>query len=177
MQPDPAAAVHEAPAAALDQLGLLAGALAKAQGEFPAIPKEKTAHIKSDKANYTYRYAELGAILSACRPALSKHALAITQIITNGNLITWLLHEAGGRLESVIPIPTFNLPQALGSWLTYMRRYTVSALLGVAAEDDDDGAAAQDHQVPEQRRERPTPTRPTDPTPTEARDALCPCRP
>lgn len=166
--PPQPAATHGSP----DQLGLLAGALAKAQAELPTIPRTKTATIRSEKANYTYQYAELGNILALARPVLGKHGLAVTQLMVDHKLITWLMHEAGGRLESILDIPTFNLPQALGSWLTYMRRYTISALLGIAPEDDDDGSVAQDNpplpHMPAPRPPKPAPI----PTPAQQRDDI-----
>ena len=56
-------------------------ALAKAQGEFPPIPREKTVTVKTKTGgSYSFAYAPLDAILSACRPVLAKNGLAITQL-------------------------------------------------------------------------------------------------
>lgn len=125
----------------------LAEALALAQGEFPAIEKERTAQIKSDKASYSYSYADLADILAAVRKPLSSHGLSVVQPITWAGgapwLITRLLHSSGEWLESSYRLDTYERPQEMGSGITYARRYALTALLGIAAEEDDDGAAAQ----------------------------------
>lgn len=122
----------------------LNAALAAAQGEFPRITKSSEAKL----GTYSYSYASLDVILDKCRPVLSKHGLAIVQLLEgdeNGPALrTELRHAAGGVLGSSFPLPTLpQKPQELGSLLTYLRRYALVALLGVAAEDDDDGAQAQ----------------------------------
>jgi hypothetical protein len=117
-------------------------ALAAAQGEFQPIVKDKTV----DTGSYSYSYASLDKILAACRPALTKHGLAIVQQLEhNGQpaLRTELRHKDGGVVSSSFPLP--RMPesiQQLGSLLTYLRRYTITALLGIAAEEDDDGRQA-----------------------------------
>jgi hypothetical protein len=63
---------------------------------------------------------------------------------TNGlSLVTVLMHKIGQWFRSDMPLPLGVPPQELGSFITYYRRYALSAMLGIAAEDDDDGAAAQ----------------------------------
>jgi len=134
----------------------LNAALAKAQGEFPAIPKDKTVTAGS----YTFSYATLDAILAACRPALTKHGLAIVQQLEhNGqpSIRTELRHAEGGCISSSFPLPRMpETPQQLGSLVTYLRRYTITALLGIAAEEDDDGnQAAQPEKASPERPWRP----------------------
>lgn len=118
----------------------LVAALAAAQAEFPTIPKNHTnPHFKS-------RYADLSDVLAAVRPVLAKHGIALVQPLrwtdAGLELVTALL-KGDERLESSMPLPVDAKPQDLGSRLTYLRRYSLCALLGVAAEDDDDGNAAQ----------------------------------
>lgn len=123
----------------LEQLAALNGALAAAQGEFPAISRDKEVSTGS----YSFRYAELGAILNAVRPVLSKHGLAITQPLEDGVIRTELRHEGGGVLSATFPFPyTPETPQALGSLITYLRRYCLVSLLGIASDDDDDAGQA-----------------------------------
>ena len=55
----------------------IATALAAAQGEYPPIKKERTANVKSDKGGYEYKYADIGDVLAATLPVLSKHGLAL----------------------------------------------------------------------------------------------------
>jgi hypothetical protein len=124
-----------------DTMGLLAKALATAQGEI------KTA--KKDAANpfYKSKYATLAGIWDVCREPLSKNGLAVTQPteITDGGvvvLITRLLHSGGGEISSRYPVvPVKNDPQGYGSAMTYARRYCLASIVGVAA-DDDDGEGA-----------------------------------
>jgi ERF superfamily len=123
----------------------LNAALAKAQGEFPSIPKDRTVSTGS----YTFSYAPLDTILGVCRPILTKHGLAITQLLEqNGSgrpsIRTELRHSGGGMVGASFPLPQVpDSPQKLGSLLTYLRRYAIVALLGIATEDDDDGQQAE----------------------------------
>lgn len=126
------------------------GALAAAQAEFPAIAKTHTATVASDKGKYTYNYADLADILAAVRPVLAKHGLAVTQpveLLESGKLMlrTSVCHKDGSAIHSTMPIPHMEgRPQQFGSTLTYARRYALSSLIGIATEEDDDAAAAQD---------------------------------
>jgi len=132
---------------ARDGTGQIAKALATAQGKFLPVGKDKTAKIDSAKGRYSYSYADLASILAAVRPALGENGLAIVQIIawSEGHswLVTRLLHSSGQSIESTYPLREYDRPQEMGSALTYARRYSLTALLGIAAEEDDDGAAAQ----------------------------------
>lgn len=124
----------------------LAAALAAAQGKFPKIVKTKVAKIESTKGSYSYKYADLADILEAVRPALVEQNLAVSQplVFEDGHL--WvtavLLHASGEWIESRYPIKAEGRPQETGSLITYARRYTVGALLGIATDEDDDGSSA-----------------------------------
>jgi hypothetical protein len=137
-----------------DEEKALNAALAKAQGEFPQIHKTQTA----DAGSYTYQYVDLATILAAVRPVLAKNGLALVQRLEQGGtgpaIRTELRHSQGAVIAASFPIgerPTN--PQQLGSLLTYLRRYAVQAMLGIAAEDDDGqsvaSAPAADPQVAE----------------------------
>lgn len=128
-------------------------ALAAAQGQFPAVLKDRKATVKSDKGSYSYSYANLADVLAAVRPVLSAHQIAVIQHIEpngSGLLLRTALRGYGEALESLMPVTTGpTAPQALGSALSYYRRYALMALVGVAAEeDDDDGAEAGRHPPP-----------------------------
>ena len=119
-----------------EQIDELAGALAKAQGMMEnAIMNRVNPHFKS-------KYADLAAIFDAARKPLSANGLAIVQTIGNGVLHTRLLHTSGQWIASEHPLPMSGKPQEIGSALTYARRYSLSALLGIAADEDDDANAA-----------------------------------
>jgi len=117
----------------------LASAFIKAQAKFPQIPKNKTANI----GKYTYKYADLPDILDAVIPVLNKHGLGIIQRPDGESLVTSIIHESGEMMHGTIPLPSKTSPQELGSWLTYLRRYSLTAMLGIAADEDDDAGSAQ----------------------------------
>lgn len=128
-----------------DSIGELAKALSQAQAEFPDIRKTKTANTGS----YSYNYADLADILDAVRPTLSKHGLSVSQLLSgNGTLTltTMLMHASGeyigSEYEATVDEGRLKGQQAVGSALTYVRRYSLTGLLGVASEDDDDGRSA-----------------------------------
>lgn len=119
----------------------LATALAKAQAEIKPALKD------TDNPFFKSKYADLASVQSACIPHLTKNGLSVVQSITvigeNTFLVTTLLHSSGQWMKSLAPVkPTKNDPQGLGSALTYMRRYSLAALAGVAQEDDDGNAAS-----------------------------------
>jgi hypothetical protein len=123
----------------------LTAALAAAQAAFPSIAKTKTAQVRSDKGNYSYGYADLADVLAAVRPVLAAHGLALVQQtqtgrVDNGVLLTTTLrHVGGGRVDSEVVIgQSSSNPQQFGGALTYLRRYEVVTLLGIAAEEDMD---------------------------------------
>lgn len=121
-----------------DQVNELAGALAKAQSEM------KLAGLDAQNPYFKSRYADFASIVRASRPALSKYGLAVTQqliIEDDGQMIllTRLLHSSGQMLESKMRIvPSKNDLQTLGSTITYAKRYSYSAIVGVVASDEDD---------------------------------------
>ena len=121
-------------------IGAIAAALAKAQASFkPAIKDASNPFFKS-------KYVDLAGAIDACRDALSSNGLAIVQSTDAGEkmtLHTTLIHSSGEWISSTYPInPQKSDPQGIGSAVTYARRYSMMALVGLAAEDDD-GEAAQ----------------------------------
>jgi hypothetical protein len=121
-------------------LGELAIALAKAQMEF--LPVVKNREVKAG-GRYSFRYADLQALLEATRPALSANGLTIVQTVGDGELTTMLLHASGAYISSSAKFPTDGNMQEMGKNITYMRRYQYSAMLSLASEDDNDGAGEQ----------------------------------
>ena len=94
------------------------------------------------------RYAFLDSIMDACRQALIKNNVLLTQYpipAENGNLalVSKLIHADTGQYQasiSMIPLQK-NDAQALGSAFMYGRRYALSSMLGITAEENDDGNA------------------------------------
>lgn len=127
----------------MDALDKIAPALMAAQGELTNPIKSHTAQA----GKRIYRYAVLSEIIDLIKPVLLKHKLAYTQLVTyNGamcSLVTRLIHESGQFLESSYPLMKDAAPQDMGSAITYARRYALCAIVGIAADEDDDGKAAQ----------------------------------
>jgi ERF superfamily protein len=130
-----------------DSIKELAGALSKGQGEFPTIAKNRTANVPMKAGGkYSYRYADLADVISAIAPVLAKNGLSISQAptIIDSKLVleTTLMHASGEWMTSVYPLQSYDRPQEMGSEITYARRYTLTSILGIHAEEDDDGAIA-----------------------------------
>jgi hypothetical protein len=95
------------------------------------------------------RYADLSAVRDAIVPVFAKHGLAILQApntdeFSGFHLETRLIHESGEEIVWTFPLPAeVNKMQQIGSAITYARRYTLSAIAGIASEEDDDANAAQ----------------------------------
>ena len=131
------------------EIDKLAAALAKAQGEIEAA--------KKDSANpfYKSKYADLASVWDAIRVPLSKNGLSIIQDpyskIGVVGCYTTLLHSSGQYTRSNLEVPVGKQDaQGYGSAITYVRRYQLQAIAGVAPEDDDGNAASgQGKQAPQ----------------------------
>jgi hypothetical protein len=124
----------------------LSAALAKAQGAIRAAPKEGEA--SGMRPGLTYHYATLADVWSACRAALAANGLAVVQsprlTTTSVEVETLLAHSSGQWLSSLLEVPLAQrTAHAIGSAITYARRYSLAAMVGVVADDDDDAQAAQ----------------------------------
>lgn len=116
--------------------------------------------IEKDAANtfFKSKYAPLDAIIDHVKPILTKHGLAVMQLPggDGDNVIikTMLIHESGEWLESdpMKMKPVKNDPQAMGSAVTYARRYSLAAVLNLSiGDEDDDGNNATRNDDPVQR--------------------------
>jgi hypothetical protein len=144
-----------------EQLNELAKALAVAQGEFPKIAATETGKVqgegKKGAYEYTYKYADLAGVVETVQPILSKHGLSVAQFISvtesgKDTLTTWLMHESGQFITSSMRLYLKkDDSQAQGSAVTYARRYSYCAALGLVVDEDDDGqraTAAKVHSSP-----------------------------
>lgn len=129
----------------------LAEALAAFQAEAPTFTKGKTAKVKMKTGGeYSYKYADLSDILPVVSPLLAKYGLSWSSKparAEDGQLVLRyrLLHTSGETDGDEMPlgVDPHCKPQELGSAITYMRRYAMTAQLNIATEEDDDGKAAQ----------------------------------
>lgn len=141
------------------ELDKIAPALVSALGEMPTIPKTEEAKIASTKGNYGYRYADLAGYLDAVRPVLARHSLAVLQPVTLADglpvVTTIVLHSSGQWVRSSMAMRVEGgNAQAVGSAITYARRYALGAVLSIAT-DDDDGKAASTPRPQQQRQAGP----------------------
>ena len=124
-----------------DQINELAKALAQAQGEM------KNARLNKQNPHFKSRYADLAEIRDTVTPALSKHGIAVAHGMDASDngivVVTRLIHASGQWIESRFPI-AYDKPQTMGSAITYGRRYNLSAITNIAADDDDDANSAND---------------------------------
>lgn len=118
---------------------------------------EKTQEVKvrgktkeGKSYEYSYFFAPMPQIVDACRPKLEKNGLALFQSIESIDghpaIVTTIMHASGQWVSSdpLIMHPAQSDPQSVGGAITYGRRYSLSAMLGLAADEDDD-AHGQTH--------------------------------
>src|SRR6266508_2062060 len=140
-------------------VGALAAALAKAQAEIEGASKDRVnPHFKAS-------YATLASVWDACRSALAKNGLAVVQSpVSEGSTVTvytTIMHASGEWMRSALSASARDgTPQSIGSAITYLRRYSLAAMVGVAPEDDDgnDAQPPRFDQAPP-RQQQPPPAR------------------
>ena len=113
-----------------------------------SFQKNVTDPKKDKMVNYgktKFTYADLDSVLKAVRPLLAEQGLSFTQIpVANENMVgvnTIIMHSSGQYIESdpfLVPAKQQDA-QGYGSCMTYAKRYSLSALLGISADEDDDG--------------------------------------
>lgn len=139
-----------------EMVSTFAAAFVAAQQQIEGAVKDKTnPHFKT-------QYADLSAVMEACKGALNAQGIAILQTPApsdTGTLAidTVLMHKSGEWVSgrTVIPLPK-NDPQGYGSAMTYARRYSLASMVGVCPEDDD-GEGAMPQRGQQQRRQDPAP--------------------
>jgi len=118
-------------------------ALAKAQGAFPEIPKNRTAKVRMKSGGeFSFKYSDLADLINATRKALSESGLGQFQHPSKDKqeCITILTHDSGVSIEGRYPVhPSgegrMHPAQDWAIAFAYARRYGLSAMLGVAAEE------------------------------------------
>lgn len=147
----------------------LAKALTKAQGAMTS------AKMDGNNPHFRSSYATLDSIWQAIRKPLSEHGLCVVQaILPDNTLVTTLLHESGQWVRSYLKLnPVKSDPQGIGSALTYGRRYSLAAIVGICqADDDGDDASERPTGRPASEAVEKKSTRPTQaPKPTSVSSA------
>jgi len=135
-----------------ESISKISQALVKAQGAITFAAKDAV------NPHFRNKYADLPAVIDAIKPALNANGVAFIQLPAPSDpgtlaLTTRLLHESGEWIESmaVVTLPK-NDPQGYGSAITYLRRYSLAAAVGLYQDDDDGNAASQ----PPKQTKRPT---------------------
>jgi hypothetical protein len=126
-----------------ESIGELTKAMCAANANFThPVKNAKNEHFKN-------RYADLTAVIDAYREAYTAAGLVVMQMVLGDRLVTMVCHTSGQWLRYSAPLtPERKGIQAYGSELTYMRRYTLQALAGIAADDDDGNAAQEKTEAP-----------------------------
>lgn len=130
-------------------LSSYAPAMLKAQKAIEnAVKGSKNPHFRNT-------YADLNAVLAAVKGPLNENGILIQQFASSADgltvdVTTQLLHESGQYMTSTLRLkPSKADPQGIGSAITYGRRYTLSAMCGLGAEDDDGNEASGHRQQPQ----------------------------
>jgi len=139
-----------------DSINELAAALSKAQSCLT--------HAKKDSKNPFFKssYADLTSIVEAIKKPLSENGLAYSQLAESSEglvkITTILMHSSGQWIRGTLHLaPVKNDPQSYGSAVTYGRRYGLQAIVGLSADEDDDGNAATGNAPPKQPQKPPAP--------------------
>lgn len=137
---------------------LLATALAKAQAMI------KTAAKDASNTHFNSKYADLASVWDAVRAPLTDNGLSVVQEPCGDGehvgLTTTLMHASGQFMTStVFALAERKGPQAVGSVITYLRRYALAAVVGVAPDDDDGNAGEVERPSPPRSAPRPSPMR------------------
>jgi hypothetical protein len=131
-------------------------ALVKAQSKFGTLPK--------DKDGYGYKYTDIDTVISYIRPILAECGLAFMQALSTidgkSAMTTRVLHTSGEWIEDTIILPDVsitksNAAQNMGASITYMRRYSLCAVLGISADEDTDAVVEPKITEPYKSKEKP----------------------
>lgn len=123
----------------------LAGALMLFQSKLDTLPLDRTVKVKTKTGgDYSFKYATYAAIVEYVRPIMHECKLCYSQLVeSDGSVTTMLMHESGEYISSNLLIKGEQTPQGIGSAITYAKRYALSSMLGIVADDDDDANIAE----------------------------------
>lgn len=177
-----------------EQTPRLAAALAKVQSELPKLERDRTVTVEPKdpkKDTYSYSYATLANLSETILPLLGKHGLAFAAMPGSGSdgkmcVRYHLMHESGETLSGEFPISGEGGIQMIGGRITYARRYCLAAVVGVAADEDDESRLSDDgapgtaqrsqqrrqQQPPAERKDQPSAQRSTASAPPGNRPPL-----
>lgn len=118
-----------------EQINELVKALVKVQSRLQAVEKD------AENPHFRSKYSTLSASWDACRELLSENGLAViqtTEVEPSPVLVTTLFHVSGQWIRGEYPLnPVKNDPQSLAGAVSYSRRYSLQAIVGLSSKDDD----------------------------------------
>ena len=127
----------------------LAKALAAAQAKLKKAAKD------SENPYFSSRYADLESVIDAMRAPFAAEGLSVVQSVEGDLLKTTILHVSGEQISSFVPFVLAKKDmQAVGSAITYARRYGLAAACGIS-QTDDDGNAACEPPPPKPQQQKP----------------------
>lgn len=146
-----------------EQINEIAAALVAAQANLTNPPRNRDVTVKTKPkqeggkwGEYTFKYATLDSIYDLIRKPLTDAGLCWLHALEDKKVITYLLHSSGQFIGSEFVIMTEGAGnQAVGSAITYGKRYGITTLLGLASDEDDDANAADGNEA--QGRDRKPP--------------------
>ncbi|MFE7874450.1 ERF family protein [Micromonospora humida] len=131
-------------------LAHLAAALAKVQAELPTLERDRTVEVKQKSGDtYSYSYVTLAKLYAEVLPLLTRHGLSFVAMPGAGSdgkmcVRYQLMHESGESIGGEFPISGEGGIQMIGGRITYARRYCLAAIVGVAADEDDESRLSDD---------------------------------
>jgi hypothetical protein len=135
-----------------ENINELVAALSKAQGNMrPAVYNKLNPHFKN-------RYADLASCMDACREPLAQNGLSVMQYVEKQGetfcLVTMLAHASGQWMKSYLPMQTEKKTcQALGAEMTYLKRYGISAMLGIVSDEEQEAEDDGERAMPPRKQE------------------------
>lgn len=135
--------------------------------DFASMSSELPPVLKTKKA-YTGKYAPIEDINSTIRPTLDKYGFAVSFSVKQDDAMVTatceLRHKSGHKIDTSVKIPhdksgkNMNMAQAVGSAITYAKRYALCAILNISLEDVDDDAQSTQPPQPQRQYQKPYPT-------------------
>jgi len=127
----------------------LTEALIKFQEKMKPLEFDAEVEVSTSGGKFKFKYATLQNIIENTRKPLAENGFAIVQTIGEGGAVTTiLLHSSGEWIQDTVLIaPVKSSPQAIGSSITYAKRYSLASMLRLITETDEDGNLAEGNEV------------------------------
>lgn len=106
--------------------------------------QNKLRKVGKDAKGYNYSYASFDNVVETIAPELNSQGLGYTHTFDGQDIVCTLFNAEGETITSKLTLSTeilkgMNASQSMGAAITYARRYTLTAILGLVTDDDTDG--------------------------------------